>query len=235
MAEGGSLSNFFSRIFRKKVAKTPLEEFIATITPEQFQSSYRSVKDPTLRVPAALSTWVLYLAHRFSSGLREMLTSVEKTFETSSSYPYDCVAFEAAAFCHYWVVREFLNADEDEDGEPEGNDYFECLKNSANITSSLLSSKTGFAMPDDLLMKRSIAYSYEEKCKAVRPEEKFANLLISSMQSGSPTKRSPVGIQSSLPLQLCIASYIPIFESTLLAEFKKAARVMFLADQEGAL
>ena len=227
------MSNFFSRLFRKKVEQTPLEEFIASITPEQFQRSYRSVKDPTLRVPAALSTWGLYLAHRFSSGLREMLTSIEKTFETSSAYPYDCVAFEAAAFCHYWVMREFLNADEDD--EPEDSDYFECLKNSANITSSLLSSKAGFTMPDDLIMKRSIAYSSEEKCKAVRPEEKFANFLISSIQSGSPAKRSPIGIQSSLPLQLCIASYIPIFESTQLAEFKKAARVMFLADQEGAL
>lgn len=233
LTEGGNLSNFFSKLFRKKVEQTPLEEFIATITPEQFQRSYRSVKDPTLRVPAALSTWGLYLAHRFSSGLREMMTSIEKTFETSSYYPYDCVAFEAAAFCHYWVMREFLNADEDD--EQKDSDYFECLKNSANITSSLLSSKTGFAMPDDLLMKRSISYSYEEKCKAVRPEEKFANFLISSIQSGSPAKRSPVGIQSSLPLQLCIASYIPIFESTQLSEFKKAARVMFLADQEGAL
>lgn len=227
------MSNFFSRLFRKKVEQTPLEEFIATITPEQFQRSYRSVKDPTLRVSAALSTWVLYLTHRFSSGLRETLTSLEKTLETNGAYPYDCVAFEAAAFCHYWVMREFLNADEDD--EPEEGDYFECLKNSANITSSLLSSKTSFAMPDDLLMKRSIAYSYEEKFKAVRPEEKFANFLNSSIQSGSPAKHSPVGIQSSLPFQLCISSYIPIFESIQLTEFKKAARLMFLADQEGVL
>ena len=113
------MSNFLSRLFRKKVEQTPLEKFIATITPEQFQRSYRSVKDPTLRVPAALSTRVLYLAHRFSSGLREMQTSIEKTFETSSAFPYDCVAFEASAFCHYWVMREFLNADEDD--EPEEN------------------------------------------------------------------------------------------------------------------
>lgn len=225
--------SIFSRLFRKKVEQTTLEEFIATITPEQFQRSYRSVKDPTLRVPAALSTWVLFLAHHFSSGLRKMLTSIEKTFETSSAYPYDCVAFEAAAFCHYWVMRQSLNADDDD--EQEDSDYFECLKNSANITNSLLSSKAGFALPDDLLMKRSIAYSYEEKYKSVRPEEKFANFLISSIQSGSPEKRSPVGIKINLPLQLCIASYIPIFESTQLAEFEKAARVMFLADQEGAL
>ena len=227
------MSNFFSRLFHKKIAKTPLEEFIATITPVHIQNSYRSAKDPTLRVPAALTTWVLYLAHHFSSGLREMLTSIEKTFEVNSTYPYDCVAFETAAFCHYWVISEFLNADDDD--EPEDNDYFECLKASAKITDSLLSSKAGFAMPDDLLMKRSIAYSYEEKCKSVRPEEKFANFLISSIQSGSPAKRSSIGIETNLPLQLCIASYIPIFESTQLAEFKKAARVMFLADQKGEL
>ncbi|MCX7097720.1 MAG: hypothetical protein NTV43_07425 [Methylococcales bacterium] len=227
------MSNFISRLFRKRNERTPLEEFIGIITPEQFPRSYRSVKDPTLRVPAALSTWVLYLSHRFSSGLREMLTSIEKTFKTNSAYPYDCVAFETAAFCHYWLMREFLNTDEDD--ETEDSDYFECLKISANLTSSLISSKASFAVPEDLLMNRSIAYSHEEKFKAITPEEKFSNFLISSIQSGSPAKRSPVGIQSSLPLQLSLASYIPIFESTQLAEFKKAARVMFLADQEGAL
>jgi len=223
----------FSKLFRKQVAQTPLETFISTITPEQSQKTYRSVKDPTFRLPAALSTWVLYLAHRFSNGLREMLMSTEKSLGMSNAYSYDCVAFEAAAFCHYWLMREMLNTDEDD--EPEDSDYFECLKNSANITSSLLTDKVSFTLPDELLMQRSMAYSYEEKCKAVRPEEKFAQFLISSIQSGSPTTRSPVGISSSLPLQLSVSSYIPIFESTLLAEFKKIARVMFLADQEGAL
>jgi hypothetical protein len=227
------MNNFLSKFFQKKMEKTSLEKFISIITPEQFQRSYQATKNQNLRVAAALSTWVLYLSHNFSSGLREMLLSIEKTFKISSLYPYDCVAFESAAFCHYYVMREFLNIDEDD--ALEDDDYFQCLKDSANITSSLLLDRVGFTMPDDLLMKRSIAYSYAEKFKEIKPEEKFTQFLISSIQSGSPEKHSQTNIQSSLPLQLCIASYIPIFESTQLAQFKKSARVMFLADQEGAL
>ncbi|MDT4332793.1 hypothetical protein ACQE3E_22880 [Methylomonas sp. MED-D] len=222
----------FSKLFQKHAVQTPLEAFVSLVTPEQSQATYRSVKDESLRLPAALSTWVLYLAHRFSTGLREMLTSLAKTRGTNSPFAYDAVTFEAAAFCHYWLMREILNAD---DEEPEDDAYFECLKVSANITSSLLESKTNFDLPTELLLKRSMAYSYDEKYKDVPPEEKFANFLISSFQSGSPTVKSPVGISTSLPLQLSVASYIPIFESAYLAELKKIARVMYLADQEGAL
>ena len=220
--------NIFSKLFRKPNVQTPLEAFVSSITPEQSQTTYRSVKDEGLRLPAALSTWVLYLSHRFSSGLREMLASIDK----QTPFAYDSIAFEAAAFCHYWLMRDFLNADDD---QTEDEIYFECLKASASITSSLLVSKTSFALSTELLMQRSMAYSYEEKCKAIPPEEKFAQFLVASFQSGSPVKKTAVGISSSLPLQLSVASYIPIFESTRLAEFKKVARVMFLADQEGAL
>ncbi|MHB1077239.1 hypothetical protein [Thiobacillus sp.] len=220
--------SIFSKLFRKPDVQTPLEAFVSTITPEQSQTTYRSVKDESLRLPAALSTWVLYLTHRFSSGLREMLASVDK----KTPFAFDPIAFETAAFCHYWLMRDILNADDD---QAEDEIYFECLKASASITSSLLASKTSFALPTELLMQRSMAYSHEEKCKAVRPEDKFAQFLISSFQSGSPATKAAVGISSSLPLQLSIASYIPIFESTQLAEFKTVARAMFLADQEGAL
>ena len=224
--------SIFSKIFHKPAVKTPLEAFIGLVTLEQSQATYHSVKDPSLRLSAALSTWVLYLSHRFSSGLREMLSSVGKPKGQNSTFAYDCVAFEAAAFCHYWLMRDMLNEDEEGVGDEK---YFECLKAAANITSSLFCSKTSFSLPAELLMQRSIVYSHEEKFKTIRPQERFAQFLISSFQSGSPKKRTSVGISSSLPLQLAIASYIPIFESTQLAEFKKIARVMYLADQERAL
>lgn len=221
-----------SKLFRRQTVQTPLEAFIGPITPEQFQTTYRSVKDQSFRLSAALSTWVLYLANRFSSGLREMLVSVNESIEIKTVFAYDAVAFEAAAFCHYWLMRDMLNAD---DEQIEDEAYFECLKAAASITSALLVDKSSFALPEELLMQRSMAYSFEEKRKMVRPEEKFAQFLISSFQSGSPTTRTSVGISSSLPLQLSVASYIPIFASTHLIELKKVARVMFLADQEGAL
>lgn len=224
--------SIFSKIFRKQAVQTPLEAFIGLVTPEQSQTTYRSVKDPSLRLPAALSTWVLYLSHRFSSGLREMMSSVGKSMGQNSAFAYDCVAFEAAAFCHYWLMRDMLNEDDEEAIDEK---YFECLKTAANITASLFVGKTSFVLPPELLLQRSMVYSHEEKFKAIRPQERFAQFLISSFQSGVPEKITAVGISSSLPLQLAVASYIPIFESTQLTEFKKMARVMYLADQEGAL
>lgn len=220
--------SIFSKIFRKQAEKTPLEAFIGALTPEQSQTTYRSVKDPSLRLPAALSARVLYLSHRFSSSLREMLNSVEK----DSAFAYDCVAFEAAAFCHYYLMRYLLNEEEEEN---EDEKYLECMKTAANITASLITEKASFSLPTDLLLQRSMEYLHAEKFKSTSPQERFAQFLISSFQSGSPEKRTPVGISSSLPLQLAAASYIPIFESTQLVEFKKVARVTYLADQEGAM
>lgn len=226
--------NMFSRLFGKKSLATPLEAFITSITMERSRATYHSVKDKSLRLPAALSTLALYLVQRFSSGLREMLAKLDKqSYPTNDSFPYDAVAFEAAAYCHYWLMRDMLNAEDDDETNDET--YFECLKNSARITSSLLAGKVPFDLPNDLLMKRSMGYSFEEKRKSARPEEKFAQFLISSIQSRSPLVKTSVGIESRLPLQLTVASYIPIFESTYLVEFKHAARVMFLADQEGTL
>lgn len=223
--------NILSKLFGKKVVTTPLEEFIGSITLEQPRASYHAVNDESLRLPAALSTLALYLAHRFSNGLREMLTKLDS--QTNDSFPYDAVAFEAAAYCYYWLMRDMLNSDDEDETSDES--YFECLKDSANMTSSLLAGKISFDLPNDLLMNRSIAYSFEEKCKSVRSEEKFAQFLISSIQSRSPLAKTTVGIESRLPLQLAVASYIPIFKSNSLAEFKKTARGLFLAGQEGAL
>ena len=226
--------NIFSKILGKRSTTTPLEEFIGSIALEQSRVTYHSVKNKSLRLSAALSTLALYLVQRFCNGLREMLVKLDKqSYPTNDSFPYDAVAFEAAAYCHYWLMRDMLNADDEDETSDES--YFECLKNSANITSSLLAGRVSFDLPNDLLMKRSMAYSFEEKCKSVRLGEKFAQFLISSIQSRSPLIKTSVGIEIRLPLQLAVASYIPIFESTQLTEFKKVARAMFLADLEGAL
>ena len=226
--------SIFSKLFVKKIIQTPLETLINSITPQHSQTTYKSVKNDNLRLPAALSTYTLYLTQRFSNGLREMLSSLDKLMTPmNEAFPYDAIAFEAAAYCHYWLMRDMLNVEDEDEDEDEA--YFEFLKTSANITSVLLEDKTSFELPSDLLMKRSMAYSFDEKCKLGRPEEKFAQFLISSFQSRSPVVSTSVGVTSSLPLQLSIASYIPIFESTHLIELKEVARMMFFADLEGAL
>lgn len=227
---------FLSKLFGGGLEQTPLEAIVVAMTLEKVQGTYKSVKNPKLRVPAAISVYALYLAYRFSSGLRDMLGKIDKGSQKGGVFPFDAIVFEAAAFCHFWLMREKLAVNEDEDeGAPEEDQYFECLRASAEITSSLLVKHTSFDLPADLLMQRSIAYSFEEARKSTRPEEKFAQFLVSSYQSQSPAIRTSVSISSSLPLQLSITSYIPIFSSTLLTEFKKGVRAMYLADQEGAL
>ena len=229
-----------SKIFGKKATKTPLEEFLGSITLEQARENYYSVKDESLKLPTALATFALHLSHRFVIGLRDMLNTLEKQIRiTNADFPYDAVAFEAILYSYYWLMRDILNNDEleiDGDDEPyDENDYLECLKNSANIASSILDSEAQFDLSNTLMMNRIMAYSFEEVRNSVRPEEKFSQFLISSIQSRSPQIKSNVGLKSSMPLQLSVASYIPIFETAQLAQFKKTAKAMYLADREGEL
>lgn len=223
---------FLSQFFSKKFKQTSLEKFLSAIKLEQAQRNYQSVQNINLRLPAALSTWVLFLTHSFASGLREMSYSLNKKSNAKEVYAYDPVAFETAVFCYFWLMREFLNAENEDLDE---SSYFECLNQSAQITYSLLLAEANFDVPDDLAMDRCIAYSRGEKFNGIRPEEKFAEFLISSVQSGAPAKRTAVGVSSSLPLQLVVTAYIPIFISTRLNEFKKVARNMFLAHQDSIL
>jgi hypothetical protein len=233
--------SLLSKLFRKKILVTPLEEFIGPITLAQCETTYHDVTNKSSRLPAALSTYALYLAHDFSSGLREMLSNVDKhsTF-ANNRFPYDAVAFEAAAYCYYWLMRDMLNTDNEDEYEgyedDKGEDiYLECLKDSAHMTSYFLNEKVPFDLSNDLLMKRIISYSFEETRKSVRPEAKFFQFLISSMQSGSPLIRTNVSMGSSLKLEVTVVTRIQTFEASVLATFKKSANDLFLADKEGRL
>ena len=136
----------FSSLFKKLPNRTQLEEFLQSITLEQPQKVYRSMKKESLRLPAALSVLALYLAHRFAVGLRQTLTSVDKSTKAKEKFAYDAVAFEAAAFCHYRLMQDVLDH---LDVEVEDEIYFEYLKDSATITSSLFVGKTPFSLPRD--------------------------------------------------------------------------------------
>jgi hypothetical protein len=235
-----------SKLFRKKLAVTALEAFLSPIGIDQCRTTYHDVRDKDLRLPTAISVYALFLSHAFASGLRDLLTTTDRKSKFAGKYfPYDAVAFEAAAYCYYWVMRDKLNSDyehldeefdEDLDDDRKGEeDYFACLTTSSQITSSFIDKKVPFNLPDDVLLKRILSYSSHETSESARPEEQFFYLLVSSVQSGSPLVKTHVGVDSSLSLQLAVTSYIQIFESTRLAEFKKAARVMRLADKEGVL
>jgi hypothetical protein len=230
---------FFSKWFGGGSKQTRLESILADFSPEMFQDTYQSVNDPDMRVPAVVSVHALYIARRFACGLREMMRKVDKESAKVDVFPFDAVAFEAAAYAHYWLIRERLLADHDEDefGDvlDEGDAYFECLNESARLTSALLVKVTDFNLNPDLLRNRCLNYSFKEGIKSERPEETFSRFVISSIQSRSPVIKTSVCISSSLPLQLCVFTYIPIFSSSLLAECKKSAHVLYLAHLDGAL
>jgi hypothetical protein len=225
---------FLSRLFRLRPKQTRLESFLAGFTQEMMMRTCGSVSEQA-QVPTAICTRSLYIAGRFADGLRDMMQSVGKGLSVDrEDFPFDVVTFEAAAFAHYWLMREALLADADskEREEVHGDEaaFFENLKLAASAASQILADYTDFNLKSDLLMNRCLAYSFEERFKATPPEQQFSKFLMSSIQSRSPSVKSSVRISTNLPLQLCVATYIPIWSSTLLDELKKATRDLHMAD-----
>lgn len=231
------MNRFLSKILRRRSTRSRLESFLSDITPDRLWRSFDSITEPKVRVSTALSLRTMRTAGMFSNSLREMLLSVGKGSIAHTEFPFDAVCFEAAAYCYYSLMRKHLKANLDPEYDDEADDeeaeYFQCLGLATDATTELFRELTDFDLPSDLLMKRCLAYSYEEEVKATPPNEQMFLFLSSSMQSKSPLLTAVAGISTSLPLQLCIASYIPIFSSTLLAELESATREFYLASRNG--
>jgi hypothetical protein len=152
---------------------------------------------------------------------------------------YDVAAFEAAAYSHYWIMREYfqVNDDDDRDGDEDGesDDYFECLRDAAHVTNTVITSRTTFGLADDFLFNRVVSYSQRSTKSDYGPPERFANTLVSSLKKGTPGAHPTRPNGESLALGLAIATYVPIFQQTYLDALPKTARALFLADKGGLL
>ena len=213
------------RFFRKPRAQSPLKTFLCALSFEQSAKTYHSVSDPALRLPAALSVWALHLAHRFAEGLHEMVQALDRSSAAQLDSAYDRVASEAVALVHYWLVRDFLAANEiDDDDHP----FFEVLKDAMQLSNSLLTKEAPAVVPEDWLLNRTMRYSHSETFKSNPVHEQFISHIVDVVNKVSDK-------QLALPAQLALATYYPIFVSTHLEQFKKTAKAMYLAHQEGAL
>lgn len=210
-----------------------------------FPRLYRSVEKPALRVPSVTSAHALYIAGKFASRLRGMVRDLNKVvLRKGEPFPFDAVAFEAAAYAHYNLMRERLLADakpdneagiEEDEPDEDAAAFFDCVLLAAYATSDTLVQHTDFNLNSELLLNRCRAYAFNEGMKATPPWEQLSNFLISSIQSGSPAVKSSVSISSSLPLQLAVAGATQIFHSNSLAHFIEGTRLLYSAHLDGSL
>jgi hypothetical protein len=245
---------FFSKIFGKaERTATPLEKLLQTISPENAMRGYYLVEDPELRLPSAISMMVLRTTHRFCLGMFKMTKSMgDSTGLPSMNPPYDVMAFEAAAYCHYWLMRDcstdsencFGEADFQKDGVSdcaedtrEGDPYFHTLRVSTNLTNSLIVGYTNFNLHKHYFVRR--VGSYLGLGQAGRTHREVAALferkLISSIMKGAPASGSKESTLGNLPLGLAAKSYIPIYHQSHLIALAEAAKNLSEASKKGLL
>ncbi len=224
--------SLLSRLFGRCRQTSHLESFLEKTTLDSSRQSYHSVSEKSMKLPSAVSIWALHISHCFCLGLRSML----ERQDTSSSpvviegAVYDLVAVEVAGYCFFYLMDDLLGETEDEEDES----YLSVLRTSAMLANSVLGSHLATSIDDDYLLKRVMNYSSAAISKNTNSFERFIAVLVSSIDARQPVLRVSLP-PANLVLQLTISTYIPIFHSAYIAEFKKAARIMYLADREGVL
>ncbi len=207
--------SLLSRLFGKRRPTSPLESFLEKTTFDSSRQIYGSVSEQSMKLPSAVSIWVLHLSHRFCLGLRDMLERLDKSESPVAieGAIYDSVAVEAASYCFFHLMDDLLGESEDEDEEDKKDDsYLSVLRTSAMLANSVLGPQLATRLDDDYLLKRVITYSSAKLSKKTNSLEKFIAVLLSSIDARQPVLRvssPPV----NLVLQLTMLTYTPIFHS----------------------
>lgn len=212
----GIISHFFGKASRQ----SPLRVLLGALSFEQSATTHRTVTDPSLRLPAALSIWALHLAHRYAEGLEKMVGNQDGGIGAVNA-AYDRIASEAAALAHFWLLRDFLREDELDD---EDETYIEVLKVAAQLSNTILMKEAPLVARKEWILNRALGCSHAEKFKSKTLGEQFDAHILEA-----------IGPNASLRTQLAVATYYPIFESAHYKPFNKSARVMYIAHQSDAL
>jgi len=230
-----------TRLFRGKTpAITQLERQLQNISPDQAITAYHSMSDPELRLPAAISMIVLNFTHRFCSGLLKMNHDLEKASSTLAlNYNYDVIAFETAAYCHYWLLKEQLlemNLNDNPDDVEEGP-YIHCLKLSAHITSSYIYKYTTFNLNERFFLNRTHSYSRitDKSLDLNVISSRFEQKLKSSIKNGVPAPSNHLPTIGNLEFEISVKAYIPIFHLTYLSILPEMASNLFSESLKGSL
>ncbi len=225
--------SLFQRLFGSaKPPETALQTLLARMTPEHAQTAYHSAKEPEMRLPAALSVLAMYVVHRFVVGYSQTVASTTKAAGvTMPSIPYDALAFEVAAYVHYWLLREYLHADidGDEDSDDAQEPLFGHLRDSAQVSASLVYRYTAFPKADDPFMARVAAYLDDRLAS-----ETFVRAILAAQTRGAPGPVDMLDV-SALPLSIATVSYVGIFHKSWLNGLSKSVQNLFAAHSAGLL
>ena len=246
--------SFFVKLFgRPKRAVKSLEELLQVIGPNEVMQSYHSTTGPSLRLPSVLCAEVLHATHQFCLAIFETLNRLGKSGGAlPDNVSYDAVAFETAAYCHYWLMREYLDEAvrniDDEDHEKKdcmghndagkGDGYFRVLRDSMHLTDSIIRRYTTFNLDKDFFVNRISSYSISRVDYSGQiPKDvasRFEAILASSIENGSPGLYGK-DIRFGAPLlELAVKSCSPIFHQ-ILATLKQAGKDLYDRSEKGVL
>jgi hypothetical protein len=238
----------FSNLFGSPAKKSPLEVRLQRITLDDAARTYEAAPDPDLRVPGAISMTVLKMAHSFSQGVLEMEADFdlgEKRKSPNHQSSYDAAAFEAAAYAHFWTMKDHLQAevdrledcieeDEDDNEDNSGKQRYAGLVTATLISDIFIKRYTTFDLPDRYFAHRAMSYCRSCDTQIDVPEliGRFEHNLTCSILAGKPVHQKESELH--LALGVVLKTYIPIFHANSLSALSELVETLFADSEKGA-
>lgn len=170
----------------------------------------------------SLSVTILSFSGKFIDELRRIYPKLDEEFPGKMGWQtYDIVAFEAAAWCHFYLLRDYLKDADSDDDEDSSDVYTECLRESVLYTDRFLKKFIGTQnLPDDFFIVR--VYSY-----GLTGWEGFLKHLVASLVHGIPERRSRLEIGDGLFLTIALTAHIATFTTNSLDRLEQGAKEIY--------
>lgn len=215
----------FSWLRRKhKNKKTALQEFIENKCGARGADNILTkIPDRNTGFSASLSVATLSFTGKFIDELRKIYPKLDEEFPGKNGWQtYDIVAFEAAAWCHFYLLRDYLrDVDSDDDKEDPSDTYTECVRESALYTDRFLKKFIGTQnLSDDFFIVR--VYSY-----GLTGWEGFLKHLAASLVNGVPERRSKLKLGDGLFLTIALTAHIATFTTNSLERLEQGAKEIY--------
>lgn len=225
--------SLFSDLFASSAKVSALEERLQKITVDDAKWAYQNTSDSDLRIPSAITMLVLRLAHNFSKDLVKQGDKFDKTLKGQKHQSlYDIIAFEMAAYIHFWLMKEYLQADvnrlEDFDEDDSASPRYSALVTSTLLSETFIKRYTAFDLPDKFFAHRSMSYCQVSDTK-IDVDELISRLdhkLFCSLLAGRPVGRGPRDF-GHLTLDVTFKCFIRIFHITQLPALSEIVDELF--------
>ncbi|MBY0494519.1 MAG: hypothetical protein K2Y23_09900 [Cyanobacteria bacterium] len=196
---------------------------MSRLTPEDAIKALESSPSEDLRLAAGISILTLFIAQKLHTEVMTLVDALPSAVRKTAVNPaHDVVVFEAAAYCHFQLMKEYLG---DEDDSHDGDYYFNALREAVHLTSALLKSHTEFSVDERLFANRVIRYSMKVGPLAVRDETaELEALVLQSLQKGSPIGAAHAPTLLNLALGIALKTAIAIFHNTWMTPLRQTAQ-----------